>query len=206
MKRKRLFLIATCVLAGCGSVPKTQMDAEYPGTLEVPEHLAPDFMVEQHIEAKRGDRGGSFDAVVQKQGDELVVIGLGPMKTRAFVLRQRGSRVTFEQSFGPKLPFPPRNIVVDVHRVFFKRLPLAEGSADGTYSQSLDGETVVEVWKNEMLRERRFMRPSEFPDAAVRIEYGEGCRRARCEPSHVRIVNEWFGYTLEIENTLFQPL
>lgn len=201
----KLVLVLLLTVA-CGSVPKTQMDAEYPGTLEVPEHLTPDFMVEQHIEAKRGEKGGAFDAVVQKQGDELIIVGLGPMKTRAFVLRQRGNRVTFEQHFGPKLPFPPRNIVVDVHRVFFKRLPLDPDHADGTYSQTLDGETVVEVWKNEMLRERRFLRPHDFPNGAVRVEYGEGCKRDRCEPSRVKVINEWFGYTLDIENTLFQSL
>ena len=197
--------IACAACVACGGKVNAPMDAEYPGSTPPPETLKPDFMVEQHIEAQRGDKKGAFDAVVQKQGDELLVVGLGPMKTRAFVLRQKGLRVTFEQRFGPALPFPPRNIVVDVHRVFFKRLPRVPGSADGTYEGTLDGEKVYEVWRDGMLRERRFYRPGEEM-GAVKITFGEGCRPEKCEPDHVRIDNAWFGYSLEITNSMFQAL
>ncbi len=180
-------------------------DAEYPGTTAPPETLKPDFMVEQHVEAQRGDRKGSFDAVVQKQGDELLVVGLGPMKTRAFVLRQKGLLVTYQQSFGPPLPFPARNIVVDVHRVFFKRLPRAPSAGDGTFEGEVDGERVLEVWRDSQLRERRFYRPGEQV-GAVKVEFGEGCRADTCQPDRVRIENEWFHYRIDITNTLYQAL
>ena len=202
MTRSSCVALALCVSA-CGAKIKAPIDAEYPGTTPAPETLKPDFMVEQHVEATRGDKKGAFDAVLQKQGDELVVVGLGPMKTRAFVLRQKGLRVTYEQRFGPPLPFPPRNIVVDVHRVFFKRLPHV-ANADGTFDGTLDDERVFEVWRDGMLRERRFFRTDQR--GAVKIEFGEGCRVEKCEPDHVRITNEWFGYTLDITNSIYQPL
>jgi hypothetical protein len=106
---------------------------------------------------------------------------------------------------GPPLPFPPRNVLVDVHRAFFKRLPLSDAAADGTHDGILDGEAVVEVWRAGSIVERRFSRPGEM-NGSVRVLYGAGCSAARCEPSTIRLVNEWFGYELKIENRRFHAI
>ena len=172
---------------------------DYPGVLHPPNELSPDFVVEQHVELAKDDRHGAFDGVLQKRGDELVIVGLGPMGTRAFVLRQEGVEARFEQTMGPALPFPPRNVLVDVHRAFFKRLP------PGIERGELDGEDVTEVWKDGSLVERRYVRPA-FRPGAVRVFYGEGCTRDRCEPKTVRIVNEWFGYEIRIDNRRYHSL
>jgi len=161
-------------------------------------------VVEQRVEATKDGRTGAFDAVLQKRGGELVVVGLGPLGARAFVLGQDGTEARFEQRMGPPLPFPPRNVLVDVHRAFFKRLELQGGGAppDGVHRGRLDGEDLVEVWRDGSLVERRFERPGEM-EGAVRVIYGAGCRVHRCEPATIHIVNEWFAYELKIENRRF---
>jgi|CXWL01.1.fsa_nt_gi hypothetical protein len=198
-------LALATALTACAAPQQSSRDAlVYPCLLHTPSELSPDFAVEQHIEARISGRSASFDAVVQKRGDELVVVGLGPLGVRAFVLRQVGGEATFEQRMGPPLPFPPRNILVDIHRSFFKRLPTGD-HADGVVRGKLDDEDVTETWKDGMLGERRFERASH-PEGAVRILYGPGCTAARCEPTKLRVINEWFGYELLIENRLYHTL
>ena len=41
---------------------------------------------------------------------------------------------------------------------------------------------------------------------SVRVLYGQGCGVSRCEPSTIRIVNEWFGYELRIEKPGEEPV
>jgi hypothetical protein len=167
--------------------------------------LGPDFMVRQHVEASGHGRGGGFDAVLQKRGDALVVVGL-VAGIRAFVLKQEGEKITFEQSLGPKMPFPPSYAIIDVHRVYWKRLPRDPSApASGTVEGELDGEHVREVWSNGELAERRFTRPGEF-EGSVSVQMGPGCTAALCRPKTVKIVNEWFGYTVAIENDEFTAL
>lgn len=192
---KRLLVL---VLAACAPAKPPPADTEYPGIIHPASELTPDFMVEQHIEARKNDRTGGFDAVLQKKGGDLTIVGLGPVGIRAFVLRQVGTDATFEQSMGPAFPFPPRNVLVDVHRAFFKRLP--PDATKGT----IDDEEVTETWKDGTLVERDFHRGDR--PGAIRVHYGPGCTRERCEPSTIRLVNEWFGYELTIENRRFQAL
>jgi hypothetical protein len=214
----RSALIAALVL-GCGSAPPPRLQVlsvdagagDYPGVLHDPREWPRDFMVEQRIAIRAVRDGrpveGQLDAVVQKQGDTLVIVGLGPMKSRAFTLTQRGRRIEFEQFMGPRLPFSPRNILVDVHRVYFKALPRPEGVQDsGVVRGELDGERVEERWERGELRTRRFSRPGSGLRGAVRVEYGPGCRAGRCEPASVTVHNEWFGYTLSITNDQYEAL
>lgn len=199
--------VLVVLLAACSpaSTPakSPDNDTEYPCVLHEPRSLTPDFAVDQHVVVKKGDRTGEFDGVLQKRGDELIVVGLGPMGVRAFVLRQEGATIEFEQSMGPPLPFPPRNVLVDVHRAFFKRLP--SPPADGEHQGHLDDEEVTEIWKAGSIVERRYERPS-FRPGAVRVHYGPGCTAEKCEPATVRIVNDWFTYELTITSGRFTPL
>lgn len=196
--------LATTLASACGSPPPPR-DAKmsYPCILHAPIELSPDIVVEQHVVARHGEHEGAFDAVVQKRGAELLVVGLGPLNTRAFVLRQEGDGVRFEQRMGPALPFPPRNVLVDVHRAFFKRLPTA--GPDGVFGGAIDDEVVTETWRGGELVERRFAR-ADRPGRAVRVIYGPGCRSDACEPATMRVINEWFGYELAIENRRFTRL
>jgi hypothetical protein len=207
VKPWHVVLVVAC-LGACSPKPPVGPplpERPYTCTLHPLSTLGPDFTVRQHVQASGHGRGGGFDAVLQKKGDTLVLVGL-IAGVRAFALKQVGDRVSFEQSLGPAMPFPPEYAVIDVHRVYWKRLPRgADAPPTGTVEGELDGEAVREVWSNGNLVERRFTRPGEF-EGAVRIEYGAGCTAARCQPASVRIVNEWFGYEVRIENGEFTAL
>jgi hypothetical protein len=220
MTRLACIAALAALVAGCASAPAPprsqvlSIDAapgDYPCVLRDPREWPVDFIVQQTIEIRAVRDGrpveGQLDAVVQKKGDTLLIIGLGPMNARAFTLTQRGRRIEFEQFAGPRLPFSPRNILVDVHRVFFKALPRPEGAADtGVVRGVLDGERVEERWERGELRARSFARPGSDLHGAVRVEYGPGCRAGRCEPASVTVHNEWFGYTLAITNREYEAL
>ena len=214
----RAFLcIGLCLgLAGCThpdrrSVIRTSAPSEYPGVLHDPRTLLQDFMVRQSLTIRTQRDGkpieAELDAVLQKQGDTLAIVGLGPMNAKAFTLTQRGDRIEFVQFMGPELPFSPRNIVVDVHRVYFKRLPAPrEDSYSGVLRGELDGESVEETWRDGQLRASIFTRPGSRLKGAIRVERGPGCDRSRCEPESATLRNEWFGYTLTIVNEGYERL
>jgi hypothetical protein len=200
-----LFLLGLTACATTGAADG------YPGVLHDPGEWPENFMVRQSIDlqARRGDRtvDGHLDAVMQKQGDTLVIVGLGPMNARVFTLTQRGHEIDFVKGAGPDLPFSPRDILVDVHRVFFKALPRPPGSGEsGILRGELDGEHVEESWENGELRSRTFIRPGTALHGAVRIEFAAGCRVDRCHPSSVIVKNEWFDYTLTITSQDYEAL
>lgn len=201
--------------SGCGSSTRTTVlsttaPAEYPCVLRDPRTMGHDFLVRQSlaIHARRGDQpvDGQFDAVLQKQGDTLLIVGFGPMNVKAFTLSQREGRIEFTQFAGPELPFSPRNILADVHRVFFKRLPPPADGYSGAVHGELDGEAVEETWQDGQLRATVFTRPGSALRGAIRVELGPGCAPARCQPGSATLRNEWFGYTVTITNEDFEEL
>ena len=207
---------ALVALAGCGhpvrsTVISTTEPAEYPCVLHDPRTLPHDFMVRQHLTIEAVHDGkpvtGQLDAVVQKQGDTLLIVGFGPMNVKAFTLTHRGDRMEFTQFLGPELPFSPRNVMVDVHRVFFKRLPApAQAGYSGVVRGELDGEMVEETWQAGQLRATVFTRPGSALRGAVRVELGPGCDPIHCEPEAATLHNEWFDYTLTIVNEGYERL
>jgi hypothetical protein len=196
--------IIVVALAACGPGPRPA----YPGVLHPPSALGPDFMVRQSltIHATRDGKPvtAELDAVLQKRGAELLVLGLGPMDQKAFTLTQRASAIDYQHYMGPRLAFEPRDMLVDIHRVFFKRLP--GPPPEGTRGGELDGEHVEETWHDGELRRIAYTRPGERFVGAVRVELGPGCKPARCEPATATLRNEWFGYTVEIANEAFEWL
>lgn len=201
----RLLVAALLAVVGAacgGGLPRHRVldagdDEGYPCVLHDPAALTPDFMVRQHLRIDARGKHGELDAVLQKQGASLTIVGLGPMDERAFTLTQTGRRIEFTQRLGPELPFSPRVILVDVHRVYFKALPAPPAG-------EMDGEHVEERWEADELRARAFTRPGFR--GAVRIDYGPGCRRDRCLPERVTLRNEWFGYTLAITSQGYEAL
>jgi hypothetical protein len=203
-------------LASCGHGPRTTVlsttdPADYPCVLHDPKTLGPDFMVRQTITIRAQRDGepveGQLDAVLQKQGDTLLLMGFGPMNVKAFTLTQRGDRIEATQHIGPELPFSPRDIVVDVHRVLFKRLPAPpDAEHTGVVRGELDGEHVEETWQAGEVRARVFTRPTSALHGAVRVDLGPGCKPAHCEPESATLHNEWFGYTLTMTSEAYEPL
>ncbi|HEX3763368.1 MAG TPA: DUF3261 domain-containing protein [Kofleriaceae bacterium] len=209
------FAVLAALVAGCGApsrhvVLPASSAADYPCVLHDPATLPHDFLVRQslRVHARRDGQpvDGQFDAILQKQGDTLLIVGFGPMNVKAFTLEQRGDRIEFTQFYGPALPFSPRNVVVDVHRVFFKRLPPPAPGFAGAVRGELDGETVEETWQAGELRRAVFTRPGSALRGAVTVELGPGCTPAACEPASATLRNDWFDYTLEITNEGYERL
>jgi hypothetical protein len=208
--------VAGGIAAGCGqparsTVLSTTAPSDYPCVLHDPRTLPYDFAVRQHLTVRTRRDGepveGQFDAILQKQGDTLLIVGFGPMNVKAFTLSQRGDRIEFTQFLGPELPFSPRNVVVDVHRVFFKRLPPpAQPGFTGAVRGELDGEAVEETWRDGQLRQAVFTRPGSALRGAIRVELGPGCTPAACEPGAATLHNEWFGYTLTVDSEGYERL
>ena len=217
----RAVVLGCLAWAGCGhgtkrTVIQTNAPSEYPGVLHDPKTLTQNFMVSQSLNIHTMRDGkpvdAELDAVLQKDGDTLLIIGFGPMHVKAFTLTQRGDQIEFVQFMGPQLPFSPRNIIVDVHRVYFKRLPPpSDPKYSGVQRGTLDDEQVEETWQDGQLRGSIFTRPTATASGgalkgAIRVERGPGCAPSHCEPESATLANEWFGYTLSISNEDYERL
>lgn len=201
----RPLLALLTVLAGCGGGETAA--PRYPGTLRSPAELGADVMMRQRLTAHWGQgESMSFEAVLQKRGDALLLLGLGPHGGRAFVLEHRGGEVRFEPYVDLEFPFPPRFILLDVQRVFF---PYQDHDAapppDGVHERAVDGEIVREIWRDGRLVERTFRRADGRPEGVIRVDYGEGMARGAPPPA-IELSNGWLGYTLAVETLQHQPL
>lgn len=188
---------------GEGGPPANLSEASYPGALA--SRLAgPDFLARQRLDGKIGERKIHGEAVVQKQGEALTLIGLTPFGTKAFVAQQRDGQVE-SKVMAPegKLPFPPRFMLLDVNRVLFLGI---EGAplVDGTHSGAVGEERVTEVWQGGALLERRFSR-KDGPAGEIVISFEGGMRDGKL-PQRVRLVNGWFGYSIVIDTVQWQAL
>jgi hypothetical protein len=165
-----------------------------------PADYAGDFAIDQHVTATFGDVAQSFRAVIEKHGDALVMVALGPSGSRAFVLAQHGSEVTFESHLPEPLPFPPEYMLLDVHRAWLVHLPGAP-LADGTHVGTIDDEEVTEVWADARIRSRAFRRLDGTPPGTLTITFEGGLDPRLDQPAPARVVldNGWFGYRLVLD-------
>ena len=178
----------------------------YPGVLVDPAQLGADFMWRQSVTATFRDPDGnqqsvSFEAIIQKRGDTLLVLGMTPVGSRAFLIEQRGQHVSLRRFVDQDLPVPERYILVDIHRAFFGGIPADESGTlgeDGFRTARLNGEEVRELHRGGRLLERHFRRLDSKPSGTSRIDYGEGATGSG--PAEViTLDNGWFGYQLVIK-------
>lgn len=168
----------------------------YPGRLRPSAELPDGLFYRQRIEARFGERELSFSAVLQVGDGALTLLALTPYGSRAFLIEQRGTQVSFTAFVDEPLPFPPRYIVLDVHRTFFLGACDAPCS-DGVHEIERDGEQIVERWRGGKLFERSFRRLAGQPPGQIAIHY-EGGLSSDAPPPPIVLDNEWFGYQLRI--------
>lgn len=177
---------------------------EYPGTLIAPSRSTGNFIRTQHLAARFQNETRSMDAVLQKEGDLLTLIGMTPFGSKAFVLQQKGVEVSFNSYVPFELPFPPKYILLDVQRVYFSGV--SDGPlADGEHSLERDGERIVETWAGGRLLTRSFTRLSGDPAGAITVVY-EGGMAGGTSPKKIEIDNGWVGYKLSIATVQEQKL
>jgi hypothetical protein len=192
------------LIVGCGGVRPPP--PEYPGSMiaagELHSVLGDAFSIDQHVESHSEQGDYEFRAVLQKRGDTLTLVGLAPHGGRAFVLTQSGDEVSFESHMPRELPFPPRYMLLDVQRTFFRGIGGVQ--SDGEHEERIDGEEVSETWSEGRLR-RRVYRRDDRPQSSLTIEYVDGMGE-NAAPSEVRIDNGWFGYRLVIRTLNYQAI
>lgn len=180
------------------------MVREYPGTLVHPSTIAGDFLARQEVRGHYGEKRIRFRSILQKRGDTLTLLGMTPFGTRAFLLQQEGTEVTFTRYVDQKFPFPPKYILFDIHRALFIGIA-PDRLADGEHAAHRDGEEIRERWRDGRLLERTFRRDSGQPPGLIRITY-EDWTLFGVPPRKIMFRNDWFGYELAITTHSYEPL
>jgi hypothetical protein len=170
-----------------------------PGPIRPPAALPYDFQWRQRVTAEWPEGKESFEAVLQKRGGELLLLGLSPMGLPGFVLtlREDGS-IAFDNRTDTELPFPPAFILADVQRVFFPWLEPVQAGFEGERSGTAFGLEVRERYREGRLVSRVFQWADAPEKGTVRVDY-EGLGPEQGAPERVLVTNGWFNYRLRIE-------
>ena len=186
--------VLTLLLAGCAQLAglRGRAVASCPAELVPTLEIAGDFLWRERVRVTVGDQVIAFQQVVQKRGDELLLVGLHPLGAKLFSVVQRGIETEIQAAPPPVLEVPPENLLSDLHRVRFRAV---EGAGpDGTFRAVGSAEEIVEEWESGELRERVFRTLDAVDGAAVRVRYpstGDGLPR-------VFVDNAACGYRAEI--------
>ena len=212
---RRTLMTATALLplawaVGCtrksqeGPKEAPQARAEYRGPLVDPATIPGDFLWEQRVSAIHGEKKGAFDAVLQKRGAELLILGLTPMKTRGFALTQRNAEFEYKQFVPFELPFSPASILYDVHRCFFYEL-LGSFPSSGVRQGSFEQERLVDEFEGGHLIRRVFENVSDT-SASITIEYSPPGYFQGVPPRTVSLKNGGYGYQLTVTTSTTRRL
>lgn len=206
-----LALLALLALGACGgtSTPPDGEGPGYPTRIEAPSFYAGEWVIEQEVSIRHAEGENSFHAVLQKRGDQLVMMGLGPAGGRAFLLTQEGTEFTWETFLPIELPFPPEFMLYDVHRTWLQaNNPPLDDSTEAVFER--DGERVRERWDGTRLLERSFERLDGRPAGAIVVSYPGGidatAPAASAPPDEVVFDNGWHGYTATVRTLEYTPL
>jgi hypothetical protein len=187
----------------CASQPANR--AGQPETLPAlrpPSVVPEDFVFRQRVTAQvAGREARSFDAMLEKKGDRLALVGLTPLGTVLFAASLEGTRLAFEDRTGEDLPFPPEYVLLDVQRVFFPWLP-PPPDGSGVREGAVFAERVIERWAGGRLVERTFACEAAGAPARVRVAFDNGARGIRS----AILTNECRSYVLTIENVQENPI
>lgn len=205
--RRSLALALALVALACGAPARSGPPPRPPGVLHSPADYGADFVIDQRVTASFEEEHRSFRAILEKHGDSLVMVGLGPHGGRAFVLSQHGSEVTFESQLPRELPFPPEHMLFDVHRAWLVALPGAP-LPDGEHRGTIDDEEVIETWADGRMLTRSFRRLDGVPPGLLSITYEGGLAPELdlAPPTRVVLENGWYGYRLELDELTRRPL
>lgn len=130
----------------------------------------PGFVARQKVVAIAGGERAAFDAVVQYQGDRLVVLGLSPMGTKMFSIVQQGSLLEVTPPDARALPAPPEAILRDIHAGYFDLPTIAR--TDGWHRRNGASGTLWEHWSRGRLHERVWGRKRDAQ--ADRLHFVDG--------------------------------
>ncbi len=199
--------VVLLLVAACGGTsqptPAQGLDA-YPTTIANVNALPGDFMFEQEVTMRHPEGENTFRAVLQKRGDTLMMLGLGPHGGRAFLLQQVGDEVSFERFVPMELPFPPEFILYDVHRSWLMETGLTDS---GHIEQN--GERISDTFAEGRLSRRSYERLDGSPAGEIVVRYEGGLPPGApytAEPPNAVLENRWFGYEAHVRTLRWQAL
>lgn len=169
-----LFLLPSCAWLQRSAEPPTLTPTSYP--LQTPGSYGGTFTGQHLLEGEYEGRRLQLQTSVEIDADQIVILGLTPWQTRAFVIRYDGQRLDFENFTHREMPFPPALILSDVQQVLWPSLP---------------NTAQWRVEDDEHPRERRIYFQNQL---VTRIRY-EG---PPASPHHVTLWNVRYGYQLNI--------
>jgi hypothetical protein len=109
--------------SGCARLPWLRTPARLPdcpaplvSTTELP---GGDFRLREQVRYRGADVDAGFELVVERRGDQLVVVGLNSFGARVFSAVQRGVDVEVEAPQARMLPVPAENVLRDLHATRF---------------------------------------------------------------------------------------
>jgi hypothetical protein len=190
------FFLSACL---GGSIPSSRSRDFDPNTGLVPsQQIAREQLMRQRLHYRFQEQEGSLQSVVQVLCGEVVVIGLSPIGTRLFTIRQSGLAVSVQPASSVDWPFSPERILLDVHRTFF--YPLADAPMrDGAQTRQVAGLQVIDEWKDGRLLERHIEAKDSDPPRSVTIHY-EGGWAGEGPPPRIVLRDEGIGYEIEVES------
>ena len=202
MRRALAALFVLSLPAACAHGPAPAASAHQPvppAALLRPSALGFDFQWRQRVTATWPTGTRSFDAVLQKQRGELILVGLSPLGQPGFVLRLREQgALEVENRTGQTLPFEPGYVMADVQRVFFPWLARPAAAFTGEQSGRHGDCAVFERYRDGRLESRRFERLTPAGLERVSVQYGPQPAAADA-PQQAVLENTLLDYTLRIE-------
>jgi len=193
---RAVLLFAAASTAGCQHLPgRPRAIPDCPGEWVATQAIRGDFLLRQSLIVTRGDRVFALHLVVQKSGDELLLIGLHPFGAKLFTLRQRGLETSVEAAPAPALDVPPLNVLRDLNRARFLRV--ASAGADGSFAERRDGTEIREWREGGRLQRRSFRRLAADPPGVVELRFDTPAADAEAG-ERVTIDNDWCGYRAEL--------
>ena len=174
-----LFLASTVWLPSCGwrsrpAGPPPSSPIYYP--LQPPASYGGTFAGQSLLTGEFEGRRLQLHTHVEIDADQIVVLGLTPWQTRAFVLRYHGEHLDFKNFTPRKMPFPPALILSDLQQVLWPTLPNPP------------------QWRVEDEVEPRERRVYFRNQLITRIQYAGG----PAAPADVTLWNLRYGYQLTI--------
>ncbi len=206
--------VSVAVLA-CGTLAKREPVAPPPdpaaAVADVVSELLPvaalegDWLLRQRVAIRWDEREERFDAVLQKRGDALTLLGLGPMSRVGFSLRLDRDGVAFENRTDRALPFEPAFILADVQRVFFPWLEQAAACGNCERSGRRGAVAIAERRRDGRLAERRFWWPAQPERGSIVVRFVDRLLESDV-PRRATLEHGGLGYSISIETLSAQRL
>jgi hypothetical protein len=206
-----LAIFGVLCVSACGgaTTPASGEGPGYPTHVSTPSSVPGNWALDQEVTITHAEGENSFRAVLQKQGDQLTMVALGPHGGRAFQLTQTGTEFEWETFVPIELPFPPEYMLYDVHRTLLSpNQPPVDGSTELVFERY--DERVTERWRDSKLYERIYERLDGSPSGTLVARYPDGLDpNAPAETSPPPVVtfeNGWHGYVVTIRTLSYTPI